>query len=117
MTNFLVFEKRKKDSAQRLTHHRNCHIDRITSPPPAKRTRKRSVDPEERSWAHAYLRHAAETKRFPFDGARESMQILARYFEIELPEGNGAARRSSVAIELAKAIQAKTGIALPEARP
>lgn len=42
------------------------------------------------------------------------MQVLARYFGLEAPAKEGAARRSGPAIELAKAIQAKSGIVLPE---
>lgn len=113
MTNYNSQAKREKVRIQGHSDSMDLTVKaRVAAGSKARKPRVR-LDPKERSWAHAYLKHAATIARLPYDGARESMQILARYHGMEVPEPKGAASRSGPAIELAKAIQAKTGIVLP----
>lgn len=74
---------------------------------------RKRIDPKERGWAHAYLKHIAQVKGLPYQSVRESMQLIAAYFSIEIPSSDEGASRSATAISLAKAIYAKTGILLP----
>lgn len=68
------------------------------------------MDPAQRRWAHAYLAYVARHYRVPYDGARESMQLLARYFDMELAEPVGRLTRSGPALDLANRIRAQTGV-------
>lgn len=113
MANLRLSEKTKKASLQRGTHVRDRLLD-LKANAPAPRQRRTRMDPKERSWAHAYLKHAAEVKGLPYIGVRESMQMMGRYFGVEIPIDKASAGRSRVAIDLAKAIQLKTGIRLPD---
>jgi hypothetical protein len=114
MANLRLSDKTKKAALQRGIHTRDRLLD-IKAKPPTPKKRRARMDPKERSWAHAYLKHAAEVKGLPFIGVRESMQMMGRYFDVEIPDDKGAGR-SQLAIDLANAIQAKTGIRLPAQR-
>lgn len=115
MANLNLSDKIKKSNLQRGLYVRNAQIDMKARAAAAKAPRKTraKMDPKERSWAHAYLKHVAEVKGLPYIGARESMQAMGRYFGIEIPVEKAGAGRSKVAIDLANTIQAKTGINLP----
>lgn len=95
-------KRRQRASALRL--------DPVITP----RSRKRVVAPHEREWATAYLKHVAGTLGYLDVTIREAIPLLERHFEITMPQADGAARRSSVAIAMAKAVQEKSGIALPK---
>jgi hypothetical protein len=114
MANQTLKQKADKILRQGYVDHFDAKVRERVTPRENKAPRKprRKLDPAERSWAHVYLRFIAYRRGLPYDGARESMQILARVHDMEVPEATGSAKRSGPVIELAKAIQAKTGIVM-----
>lgn len=106
--------KAKRAAIQRSDYARQQALAEHLSP--GSTIRKRRVNPRERAWANAYLKHVAELKGLPYRSVRESMQVIGRYFEIEVATTKEKASRSQVAIDLANKIQAATGIQIPNRR-
>jgi hypothetical protein len=113
MANLGFAKKDKKAAIQRKIFQMDRHIEARAGKAPPPRKRGTRLDPKERSWANAYLKHVAQAKGLPYQSVRESMQVIGSYFGIEIPASKEGAGRSAVAISLAKAIYAKTGILLP----